>query len=723
MKKTLKTLALAGAVLASAACSEKLPQKNADRQISLNPVTAMSTKAAIDGTYFPDDRTMVVSAYYNAKTGDSGNYFKGSTFEKVGNNWSSDKLWPVSGDLSLLAYSADGLAIDPAKDAEVSYDTNVAEGVTLTVPDNADKQCDILWASAKNQSYISTGNPLIFNHAEALVIFTAKSNINFNKPDNLGITITKITIENAFYSGSVHLKDDGSCEWSNLGSKADKDLPGLTSYEVKTKSMDLDSWQGQFGIGENGIILPAQSATSFIIEYTLHNGRDASGNRLDNTGLKFRYDCEGEWKAGVKTHYLICFDLNDVRVSPSISNWTEQSAEYVDAPGNIAARYDVTAGAGTEVCLPEIVLQDDTEAYIDWGDGSRDKFEYKPTKAAADDKVNAKHTYTTAYSGTATIVVRKGFITVSCLIDDHAKLTIVDSSYIDIQLLHEVGEIAYWQNSKISFAHYTDWNDNLGKALCVCVIPTTHAMAWGDGKARFMALETFEDINIAPFGEEVNEDSFSFVSNFTDMPFFNNVTSEVEYTAYGGEAFIASDAFSDNGTQNIVDALAYYNSDDESYWEEGNVLSPYAADGSFNAAYSGGSVANGCSDLDGYQNTLKHVEYCINTEHKYFQHAWECRRNYSTSGLHSEEWYWPSVGELIYVGARSKTIGNALNACGGTPLGPMSSSTRHKIYIFEDEPYYNFLTYYIVDPIRGFLACGADYNGGNISARPFISIE
>lgn len=342
------------AAFALFSCSEvsvlEVPEKL--QEIQLFPVSSMTTKAAIDGNVaLPSDRTLVVSAYYNAVTGTSGDYFKNTTFAKDGASWSalsSSKYWPLSGSLDLFAFSGDGLALG----APTYHLSNCGMGARFTVGsnkvgDDSAGQVDIVFGRAVAQQRVPSGNVMALHHANALLVFFASSSVGRDASTNVGITIKHIYLNNARYEGTLAIDASAAvheqCTWSFL-------VNPVASYEVATLGSGdctlpydvpltaggnpttvSDGWH--MGIGGVGIMIPEQEQVSddasplgFTIEYTLHNGFDDLGNPIDNDLVYYYKFLPGSsWNEGKKYVYNITFSLNEILVAPAVQDWVESS--------------------------------------------------------------------------------------------------------------------------------------------------------------------------------------------------------------------------------------------------------------------------------------------------------------------------------------------------------------------------------------------------------------
>ena len=327
--------------LSLAACTQQLTPQRIDglgHELSIQPVSAVTKAGPIDGTVFPNNYNMVVSAYYNAAEGASGNYFSGITFSRNASTgrWDEAKYWPMSGTLNLLAYSANDGTSNVVSAAPV-YSAKNTDGVTLTVTDNRTAQVDILHSQVEEKVWEATGVPMQFKHAQAALAFVAKSNVAYNATRNEGITITKITLNDAKYSGTLAISkteaagtapENGYCVWTALGSQAAKDLPGVgAGYNVPAAYIDITSAGKHFGIGATGIMVPEQAQTSFTIFYTLHNGKASDGTTNLDNALQYTHTLSGDWIEGKKYVYELNFTLNKIEVTPTVLDWNNETSE------------------------------------------------------------------------------------------------------------------------------------------------------------------------------------------------------------------------------------------------------------------------------------------------------------------------------------------------------------------------------------------------------------
>lgn len=352
---TMKKLFYATAVVALAcmtACSSlerEAGESALNQEISFLTLQKVNTKSPVDGIVFPDGYDMKVSAFHNlgSHPGDrevAADYFTGVTFSKSGTLWKEAKYWPLDGTLDFLVYATAGLkdAASGIVPSPVWGDAgNVARKVVLDIPDNSVKFDDILYGSSNEQKFIAAGNPLVLRHAETVVCFAAKANVPYDAVNNKGVTIDRITVDDAYYGGTLTIlnpaagKASGNltAAWSALdeqkthvaarvyqGASCAAQEPELTGLDLTATAASLNDKH----FGEGYVILPEQPASRFTLTYTLHNGKDGDGTPLNNQ-MQYQYTCSGTWAQATKNLYTIDITLNEITVTPSVVDWTTAS--------------------------------------------------------------------------------------------------------------------------------------------------------------------------------------------------------------------------------------------------------------------------------------------------------------------------------------------------------------------------------------------------------------
>ena len=213
-----------------------------------------------------------------------------------------------------------------------------------------------------------------------------------------------------------------------------------------------------------------------------------------------------------------------------------------------------------------------------------------------------------------------------------------------------VGDVAYWNGSKIKTVALADYSDSMGQAIGVVVIPSNFLP---DGKARIIALN-----------QENKDDKFwgtykvdTSLPNYEEVPITDNYGSSTNGSySYG---YIPSDLFANgNGDNCVIDSSAKYYRNDNSncipspYRETENGL---ILNQDFMKTLPNG---NALSDFNGKENTS--VLIGLGSDYEAAIHA----KNYS-DGVSNAEWYLPAIGELGVMMARLGTINNTISTLGG----------------------------------------------------------
>jgi len=312
MKKIFALLALAATL--SLSCSKQDAAEDAPYDPDLIricggiEVSMTSTKAAITNGVLPTTRAMYVASYNRAA---GANHFPCTKFSYNSGSWSADKSWPLSGSLDFLAYSPGASSV-----TSVSWGSpNATASVTMTMPDNSSLQEDLLVGGVAERPANSSVS-IEFKHAEAYLTFTAKAAESYNATTNRGVTINSITLKSAYHSGTVQATRSGSAisfSWSSLASQKTLAAPGISATNLTTTPATLGS----------GILLPSQTEVGFVINYTLHNGKDSSGNSV-NTTLTYDWTPASAitWDPGKKYTYSLDITLVGITVTPTVSSWT-----------------------------------------------------------------------------------------------------------------------------------------------------------------------------------------------------------------------------------------------------------------------------------------------------------------------------------------------------------------------------------------------------------------
>lgn len=332
----MKKLLFSVAALAFCACSnDEVVSENKPtyepKEISFAPLTKPNTRAAVDGTGFPNIN-MMVTAYDASNT---RAFFDATTFSKSGTTWVAGKYWP------LAPATINFLAIANANEDNatgVTWGENKADGVTIVMSDNSTEQRDLMYACGTG-SVTQTGNalsfpdnvPMTFYHAQAWVKFTVKANTS---TEASAITVNSITLNSVSCAGTfavTHANYDktaaqrtaatpaGALNGSVSGVWSDYSANAGNKAAVKADGFVLSTSEQPFG---DLMVVPDQGMASFTINYT-----------LDGKSYNFTYIPTSTTLAQ-KTKYVynITFHLHEILIAPTVDNWADGGSTNINLP-------------------------------------------------------------------------------------------------------------------------------------------------------------------------------------------------------------------------------------------------------------------------------------------------------------------------------------------------------------------------------------------------------
>ena len=345
MKKHLFLFAAAAVALASCSSDDTIAENssvsNQQQEIALFALNQKATRAAIlDGT-FPEVPIQV--AAYDAQN--SVNFFNAATFTKNMHNtsgwWGCEtaKYWPLSpATINFLGY-----ANLTAGSATWATPDNAA-GVTLAMADNSTTQNDLMYAVGQGK-VTQTGNALVipdkvdmvFKHAQALLTFNVKANAAST------ITLKKITLNNAIFSGSLALTTD--CKTATA---AEPTVTAAT-WTPGSPTATFDAFSGEYAVTTSStkkadiMVVPHPSAVSFD-SFTLTYRIAGVDKDLTYTFTPV----DRNLAKATKYVYDINFTLHEIFINASVTPWTDTTpVNYVDVPTKEFAYVAGTGIAGT----------------------------------------------------------------------------------------------------------------------------------------------------------------------------------------------------------------------------------------------------------------------------------------------------------------------------------------------------------------------------------------
>ena len=366
MKRLFIIAAISGVALAGCTKNEVVPSASEQQEITFaNPVSHVVTKVDLVPTTYPTTSSFSVFADYHKLAYNTVGvtytpYMRGSegvdvthSTEVIGtapdpvynSYWTSSKpyYWPKDGYLTFAAYS-------PAStkgDAAITYD--ITNGVKITgyvVKTDRTNQRDLMLSNREvdeTSAKMVTNNPdpydgvqLTFNHVLSAIDFTVKTADDY-AADNYTITLTSITIQNAFTTGTLTqfadaatVNIDLTAIWSDQQTEGNYVVPNISDKVITSV--------------ETAITPDANIADLVLLPQRLaHTETGESGNKVQavvaytvshpdmGTGVSVPYTASldlsgvtgGKWEAGTRYTYNISIGMDKVIFAPVVTGWAD----------------------------------------------------------------------------------------------------------------------------------------------------------------------------------------------------------------------------------------------------------------------------------------------------------------------------------------------------------------------------------------------------------------
>lgn len=333
-----KSLIIALGAIALVACTKTSVSYEQTGEIGFAPVVRKnSTKAAVEGTDFPNQNIKVYGYYDNSMPVGSSyedvkfgvEYLPGVEFAKNGDIWAGANnkhyYWPKTGSMLFAGYSPVDFA-----------------GVTFTLASNkfSVAECpqpefsatkDLLYAGYTT-SVLGGTAPMTFSHALSWVTIKAKA----AAADQIKITNIK------FVGLAAKAFSAGLPEWTVSGTKEQLNVFAPTSaFAVPAAETLVES-------NENcGLVFPQalENAAKIVVSYEMNNGAGqwfaqapfvAQLNLLTSNKGANTID---KWEAGKHYTYIINFSRieggpdssNEITIAPTVNDWTPVTADGISA--------------------------------------------------------------------------------------------------------------------------------------------------------------------------------------------------------------------------------------------------------------------------------------------------------------------------------------------------------------------------------------------------------
>lgn len=331
-----KSLIIALGAIALVACTKTSVSYEQTGEIGFAPVVRKnSTKAAVEGTAFPDQSIKVFGYYDNSKSVGSPyeankfavEYLPGVEFTKKtdGSTWTGKDhsyYWPKTGSMLFAGYA-------PADFAGVTHDlaTNKFSVDEFNQPDFS-ATTDLLYAGY-DKSVLSGPVAMAFSHALSWVTVKAKA----AAADQIKITNIK------FVGLAAKGSSTGLPAWSVKEARELNVFAPTSAFAVPAAETLVESNKNC------GLVFPQNltDAAEIVVSYEMNNGAGqwfAQYPFVQKLNLlKSGADKINKWEAGKHYTYIINFSTteggpdssNEITIAPTVNNWTPVTADGISA--------------------------------------------------------------------------------------------------------------------------------------------------------------------------------------------------------------------------------------------------------------------------------------------------------------------------------------------------------------------------------------------------------
>ena len=347
---------LAIAAIASCAKTEAVYTEG-ETEIQLSPVTALSTKANVNGVIddikYPTEENFNVYAYWANEAAGSQfetaeTYLNNVEFVNKGMFWGGAKTyyWPKNGSLRFAAYSPSSLSMAHYLASDV-YELN-----GLTYPTDIKKSYDILVAPTTESYTAQTAAEkvsVVFEHALSWITFKLVS----AEVANNVFTVTDVIVNDVNNHGNMvaDMKADTKT-WTTAMPQAITVFDQAQGTNVTTTA---EIFENGGNTGTKFLVLP-QATTTVTINFT-QNAMEGTP-KLENQTVTIPLTLAGNdpWEAGKHYTYTVIFDLDEILINPSVEDWEEVTVPTIDATStNVTNQEELQAAlsAGRNVRLTE----------------------------------------------------------------------------------------------------------------------------------------------------------------------------------------------------------------------------------------------------------------------------------------------------------------------------------------------------------------------------------
>ena len=359
MKKIFFSLLAVAAIASCAKTEETYVESNAEIVIAPVASASRTTKTvynALDGVKYPKAEEFGVWGYWDGNNGEVNTvYLNNVVFTNSGQYWSGKNdvyYWPKNGSLRFSCYSpavVPGVEHDPVEDVfTVNYtqSNNTAETIDfllspITVPYTAH-------TAAENVS-------VVFDHTLAWVTLKVKA---ANADAAAAFTIHDLIINDVYTNAELEADMTDGVQYGEWSAHA---TPAAYNV-VKDGDINLTTIARGAENVNNGTVVIPQVPTTLTINFTQNAMLDDNGvvstpqlNQQTLTiPLELDNEADNKWHPGKHYIYTVVFDLDEITINPSVTEWDEvvvedkedQDTGYI---GTVATEAELLAALAAEV--------------------------------------------------------------------------------------------------------------------------------------------------------------------------------------------------------------------------------------------------------------------------------------------------------------------------------------------------------------------------------------
>ena len=327
MKKIFFLAVAATAMLAACNKTEVVPVGEA-QEISFVAVNKTATKTPVEGNVFKEGDNMAVAAYIVEGASTPGDFFAYTQFSKATGEtyWTGNpaRYWPLtSSTINFLAVTETGGDVD---NTNVTFPgTNYASSATVTLANNAVfNQNDLMYAAGQGshtQGGAYTAVSMVFKHALSWINFQ----VSKADADGYDLVVNSIKLNGAKYNGTLNLSNG---QYNENSAQTTERVEATWTPDDKVDAVQVPDKNGNgaaptvtlttsYQLFGNGLLVVPGYADSFTINYTLTQ-EGGTANTYDYT---YTLPAGATWEMAKKYFYNISFDLTEIEVNPSVTDW------------------------------------------------------------------------------------------------------------------------------------------------------------------------------------------------------------------------------------------------------------------------------------------------------------------------------------------------------------------------------------------------------------------